>query len=47
MRTAPLGETVRSTMLPRFLLLYAAMYAAFGGASPFLPALLHARGLPW
>jgi PPP family 3-phenylpropionic acid transporter len=41
-----LGETVRSTALPRFLLLYAAMYAAFGVASPFLPALVHARGVP-
>ena len=44
MRPAPLGETVRSTTLPRFLLLYAAMYAAFGVASPFLPALVNARG---
>jgi MFS transporter, PPP family, 3-phenylpropionic acid transporter len=41
-----LGETVRSTALPRFLLLYAAMYAAFGAASPFLPALVNARGVP-
>src|SRR4029450_6662745 len=45
-RTAPLGETVRSTTLPRFLLLYPPMYAAFGVASPFLPALVHARGVP-
>src|SRR3954453_12722747 len=37
---------VRSAALPRFLLLYAAMYAAFGVASPFLPALVSARGLP-
>src|SRR5271155_2857297 len=29
----------------RFLLLYGAMFAAFGVASPFLPALLHERGL--
>jgi MFS family permease len=29
----------------RFLVLYGAMFAAFGGASPFLPALLHQRGL--
>jgi MFS transporter, PPP family, 3-phenylpropionic acid transporter len=28
-----------------FLLLYGAMYAAFGLASPFTPALLHERGL--
>ena len=41
-----MGETVRSTALPRFLLLYAAMYAAFGVASPFLPALVNARGVP-
>src|SRR5262249_34504355 len=38
--------TVWSTALPRFLLLYAAMYAAFGVASPFLPALVNARGVP-
>src|SRR5437763_14397589 len=31
--------------LAAFLLLYAAMYAAFGLASPFTPALLHERGL--
>jgi PPP family 3-phenylpropionic acid transporter len=31
--------------LPPFLLLYAALYAAFGFASPFTPALLHERGL--
>jgi PPP family 3-phenylpropionic acid transporter len=29
----------------RFILLYAAMYAAFGVASPFLPAFVSARGL--
>ena len=29
----------------RFLVLYVAMFAAFGVASPFLPALLHERGL--
>src|ERR671933_1945600 len=38
--------TVWSAALPRFLLLYATMYAAFGVASPFLPALVNARGLP-
>jgi MFS transporter, PPP family, 3-phenylpropionic acid transporter len=32
--------------LPRFLLLYGLMYAAFGVASPFLPAFLHSRGAP-
>ena len=31
--------------LPRFILLYAAMYAAYGVASPFLPAFVNARGL--
>jgi MFS transporter, PPP family, 3-phenylpropionic acid transporter len=41
-----MGDVVRSTALPRFLLLYAAMYAAFGVASPFLPAFVSARGLP-
>ena len=39
-------DSVRSTTLARFILLYAAMYAAFGVASPFLPAFLSARGLP-
>jgi PPP family 3-phenylpropionic acid transporter len=34
-----------STTLTRFVLLYAAMYAAFGVASPFLPALVSARGV--
>src|SRR5437763_99097 len=41
-----MSDAVRSTALPRFILLYAAMYAAFGVASPFLPALVSARGLP-
>ena len=36
---------VWTTALPRFLLLYAAMYAAFGVASPFLPAFVSTRGL--
>ena len=39
-------DSFRSTALPRFILLYAAMYAAFGVASPFLPSLFSARGLP-
>jgi MFS transporter, PPP family, 3-phenylpropionic acid transporter len=34
-----------SSPLTRFVLLYAAMYAAFGVASPFLPAFLSGRGL--
>jgi MFS transporter, PPP family, 3-phenylpropionic acid transporter len=46
MSPARLGDAVRSTALPRFILLYAALYAAFGVASPFLPAFLSARGLP-
>jgi PPP family 3-phenylpropionic acid transporter len=32
--------------LTRFILLYAAMYAGFGVASPFLPAFLSGLGLP-
>jgi PPP family 3-phenylpropionic acid transporter len=32
--------------LTRFILLYAAMYAAFGVASPFLPSFLSSRSLP-
>src|SRR5262245_42438365 len=31
--------------LPRFLLLYAALYSAYGVASPFLPAFVSSRGL--
>ena len=38
-------DSVRLATLTRFILLYAAMYAAFGVASPFLPAFLTARGL--
>jgi PPP family 3-phenylpropionic acid transporter len=34
------------TALPRFVVLYAAMYAAYGVASPFRPAFLGSRGLP-
>ena len=39
-------DSLSSTTLTRFMLLYAAMYAAFGAASPFLPAFMSARGLP-
>jgi MFS transporter, PPP family, 3-phenylpropionic acid transporter len=39
-------DSLRSTTLTRFILLYAAMYAAFGVASPFLPSFVSARGLP-
>src|SRR5918999_2667018 len=38
-------DSFRSNPLTRFILLYAAMYAAFGVASPFLPSFLSARGL--
>ena len=31
--------------LPRFVMLYAAMYAAYGVASPFLPAFVNSRGI--
>ncbi len=34
-----------ATPLPKFLLLYGALFAAFGVASPFLPGLLQQRGL--
>jgi PPP family 3-phenylpropionic acid transporter len=33
------------TALPRFVALYALMYAAFGVSSPFMPAFFQARGL--
>src|ERR1700746_868542 len=36
---------IRAPALPRFLLLYAALYAAFGVASPFLPTFLKSRGI--
>jgi MFS transporter, PPP family, 3-phenylpropionic acid transporter len=38
-------DSLRSNPLIRFILLYTAMYAAFGVASPFLPSFLSARGL--
>jgi PPP family 3-phenylpropionic acid transporter len=38
-------DAARPTTLTRFVLLYAAMYAGFGVASPFLPAFLSGRGL--
>src|SRR5246127_5412572 len=41
-----MSHAARSSSLPRFILLYTAMYAAFGVASPFLPALVNARGVP-
>lgn len=34
-----------ASSLPRFVILYSALFAAFGVASPFLPALLEQRGL--
>ena len=37
--------SVPASTLPRFLALYAALFAAFGVASPFLPGLLAQRGL--
>jgi PPP family 3-phenylpropionic acid transporter len=39
-------DSFRLPTLARFILLYAAMYAAFGVASPFLPAFVSGRGLP-
>ena len=39
------GNSSSADALTKFILLYAAMYAAFGVASPFLPAFLNARGL--
>ncbi|MGC1575620.1 MAG: MFS transporter, partial [Beijerinckiaceae bacterium] len=35
----------RFSALTRFVLLYAALYSAFGVASPFLPAFISSRGL--
>jgi MFS transporter, PPP family, 3-phenylpropionic acid transporter len=39
------GVQVKLGPFDRFLLLYGALFAAFGVASPFLPAFLHERGL--
>ena len=39
------GNSSSTDALTKFMLLYVAMYAAFGVASPFLPAFLSARGL--
>ena len=36
---------MRAAPLPRFVLLYGTLFAAFGAASPFLPSLLQERGL--
>jgi MFS transporter, PPP family, 3-phenylpropionic acid transporter len=42
----PLAEAgIALGSFDRFLVLYGTMFAAFGVASPFLPALLHERGL--
>src|SRR5216110_349256 len=39
------GNPSSKDALTKFIVLYVAMYAAFGVASPFLPAFLSARGL--
>jgi hypothetical protein len=41
----PESDDLRSTALPRFMLLDAARYAAFGVASPIPPAFVRAPGL--
>src|SRR5919106_3153455 len=41
-----MSDSLRSPTVRRFILLYAAMYAAFGAASPFLPSFVSGRGLP-
>jgi PPP family 3-phenylpropionic acid transporter len=41
-----MSDSLRPTTLTRFLVLYAAMYAAFGVASPFFPAWVSAREVP-
>jgi PPP family 3-phenylpropionic acid transporter len=46
--TAVADAVTSPSALPRFLMLYGAMFAAFGVASPFLPGLLKQDGLlPW
>src|ERR1700751_728027 len=44
-RRSLVGARLALGSFDRFLVLYATMFAAFGVASPFLPALLHERGL--
>jgi PPP family 3-phenylpropionic acid transporter len=39
------ARLARGTPLARFLVLYGALYAAFGVQSPYLPSLLQSRGL--
>lgn len=41
-----MGGGAQRNALPRFLGLYALLFASFGVASPFLPAFIEARGLP-
>jgi MFS transporter, PPP family, 3-phenylpropionic acid transporter len=38
-------EAGRREVFPAYVLLFATLYAGFGVMSPFLPALLQARGL--
>jgi len=40
------GASIARTPLHRFIVLYGLLYAAFGVASPFLPAFIEARGIP-
>jgi PPP family 3-phenylpropionic acid transporter len=42
----PLGRRFAFTAVIPFLLLFALLYSAFGVASPFLPVLIEARGIP-
>jgi hypothetical protein len=42
----PLERRFAFTAVIPFLLLFALLYSAFGPASPFLPALMEARGIP-
>jgi MFS transporter, PPP family, 3-phenylpropionic acid transporter len=41
-----MAMTFQHGALPRFVLLYAGLFSAFGLVSPFLPAFLASRGLP-
>jgi MFS transporter, PPP family, 3-phenylpropionic acid transporter len=42
----PLGGRFAFTAVIPFLILFALLYSAFGASSPFLPALMEARGIP-
>src|SRR5262245_13155204 len=45
-RATDSGASGQRPPLARFIVLYSLLYAAFGAASPFLPAVIEERGIP-